>query len=277
MVSRRMSERTHEFHQTILRLAHEFSAEELAWDVSQEILDKVWEQASNKEDNPIEAASSNGGDSTTISRSCQACGFQIHPGWRGTTLRVKRRRPIESLARKRTLKRRALRQKKKALLEQQQSAKDRPRHNRRKNSASNTSNASRLYLLSDDSTVGPLDRNLLVLTCGRCGDKTCLKGLKREPPLQRKKQPSVLGASKPMASGGVDNLSGNFEQLPKLAATKTPPVAQSLRGAPAKSRTSLPTKTLLEQKLTKKSKKKKKPTAKKSGNLMDFLSSLNDH
>ena len=266
VLSRLISERTQDFHQRVLRLTQDYSETRIAWDISQHVLDQVWQDDDNN---------GNSNNSTSAAASfycCQACGFPIHPSWNGTTLRVKRPKPPKSLTAKRTLRRRALRQRRKALLQQEQNAKGRNSKARR-NLASTTDNnkgtTSGLHLLKDDPTIEPLDRNHLVITCGRCGDKTLLKGLKREPQMSMKKKPP----SPPQLSqtNAVDNLSGNFEQLPRLASKRSPPSAQSLRETPKKKA------SLLDQKLAKKSKKKKKPPAKKSGNLMDFLSSLNNH
>lgn len=262
VLSRRVSDwnRTLEFHQAVLGLTRDYSDSKLAWDISQHVLDRVWQDESGNSQETAKASEA------VISYCCQACGFGIHPGWNGTTLRVKRFAKPKSIAAKRTLKRRALRQKRKALLQQAQASKH---HQARRNASSETQGTVELRLLRDDATIEPLDRNHLVLKCGRCGDKTLLKGLKREPQVSSKKQPPPQVAFSKVSNSS--NGSRNFEQLPKLAATNVSPSAQSLRETPNKKS------TLLEQKLGTKSKKKKKPPSKKSGNLMDFLSSLNNH
>ena len=328
-----VSERTHEYHQAVLRLAHEFSGTNVAWDVSQHVLDRVWEsESSERTSKPSNRAYSSSGSAAAAAiahYSCQACGYQLHPGWKGTTLRVKRCNQKRSPAKKKTLKRRELRKRKKAALARERNNanvvrhKDHRRNNNNNLASNNNYNNSpnnpettkgRLHLLRDEVDLGPsiLDRNHLVLTCGRCGDRTRLKGLKRElPKLEWKKppqppycaplkSPSTSASVNGNRNGDVDNLSGNFEHLPRLNNNKNnhnqkkPPFSDTNKwsqrkffkasaNAPennsARATTESPKKTLLEQRLgmSSKRKKKKNSTPKKSGNLIDFLSSLNDH
>jgi len=323
VVSSVVSERTHEYHQAVLRLAHEFSGTNVAWDVSQHVLDRVWESESDSASKPNERnrseASPNSSSgtttaATTIAQSCQACGVHVHPGWEGTTLRVKRskQKTNQSPANK-TVKRRELRERKRAAMAQERNAnvRHKDRHNLASNNSANSEHKGRIHLLRDEVELGrpTLDRNHLVLTCGRCGDRTRLKGLKREPPkLERKMPPPPNCATLKLpntsagGNGDVDNLSGNFEHLPRLSNNnnnhkKKPPFSNTNTWSERKffkgstfapknnsartttSTTESPKKTLLEQKLgmSSKRKKKKNSTPKKSGNLVDFLSSLNDH
>ncbi len=268
-----VSELTQEYHQNVLRLAHEFSGSEIAWNVSQHVLDRLWE---NEVSSPASSAPSNNSSSTAvIAHGCQVCGFQIHPGWKGTTLRVKRPNKVSSVSAKKTLRRRELRKRKKAARAEAMKAK---RSGRRSNDEDKvTAAGGTLCLLRDDSGIGPLDRNRLVLTCGRCGDKTLCKGLKRETQVQ----PKIMHSNpprKPQAS--ISSKSAALDEFQRLPTISKKPPPQPSRGKIATQKLSSSKMTPLEQKLALSKKKKKKPKpsqSKKGGNLMNFLSSLNDH
>lgn len=271
--SRAVSELTREYQLTVLRLAHEFSGSDIAWNVSQHVLDQLWE---NEVSSPTSSAPSNNSSSTAvIAHGCQACGHQLHPGWKGTTLRVKRPNKVSSISSKKTLRRRELRKRKKAArAEAMKSKKSGRRFN---DKGKSTAEGGTLCLLRDDPAIGPLDHNRLVLTCGRCGDKTLCKGLKRETQVQ----PKIMHSNpprKPRASFSSKFAAlDEFERLPKIS-KKPPP--QLSRGKTATQKLSSSKMTPLEQKLALSKKKKRKPKpsqSKKGGNLMNFLSSLNDH
>lgn len=270
--TRTLSELTREYHQNILRLTHEFSGSEIAWNVSQHVLDQLWEnQASFSA--PSEKRSSS---SAVIAYACQACGYQLYPGWEGTTLRVKQPNKALSPSAKKTLRRRELRKRKKAAQTEAMKGRGRNSNSRSKGiDQANTASEVTICLLRDDPGIRPLDRNRLVLTCGRCGNKTLCKGLRRATdvktaPLELQHKP--VAASRPSKG----SLTGEFERLPSLS-RKPPP--QSSFGESVTQKPSFKTTTPLEQKLGKKKKKKPKKTlnTKKGGNLMNFLSSLNDH
>lgn len=267
--SRVVSELTHEFHETVLRLTHEFSGSEIAWNVSQHVLDQLWE-------NEVSSSppSNNGSSTAVIAHGCQACGHQLHPGLKGTTIRVKRPNKVSSLSAKKTLRRRELRKRKKAARAEAMKAK---RGGRRSNKDKGTGDGGALCLLRDDPGVGPLDRNRLVLTCGRCGDKTLCKGLKRDAHVQPKTMHSNPHRKAQASLSSKTSSLDEFERLPKLS--KKPPPKPS-PGKIATQKLSSSKMTPLEQKLALSKKKKKKPKpsqSKKGGNLMNFLSSLNDH
>jgi hypothetical protein len=285
------------YHQTVLRLADEFSGTEVAWTVSQHVVGKLWDSSSPE--GGERSSFSSKGDPVPV-YLCQFCGYRLHPGWNGTSLRVKRPGGTLSHETRRTLRRRELRKRKRKALEKEQQPRGH-RHNRtlapsRPEDAAGIADdgqGKQLVVLRDDPEIGRLDRNRLVLTCGKCKGCTYLKGLRREPqprmqPLPSPPKPSpspshgaaeTLGTSRartPPKPGAADNLSENFERLPKLS-LKRPP-AQANAAAPTVTQQSPPaTMSLLEQKLVTKRKKKKKNPPKKSGNLIDFLSSLNNH
>jgi hypothetical protein len=272
-VSKRL---THEYHQTVLRLAHEFSNTNVAWDVSQHILNKLWDDSSSPPSS----------ESSTIAHVCKSCGYRLHPGWKGTSLRVKRPDCPFLVTVKKNIRRREQRKRRKAARAEEMKARDHRRNNSgsRNHDATGTSTSTdsatanqRWLFLRDDPVIGILDRNVLVLTCGRCCDKTNLKGLPREQPQQP--QPSgrrshvanstaripKTTAPNSKTGGGVSNLSESFEHLPRLSKKpiKTP-------------------NTVNEALLLLQHKKRKKKTTqisanKKSGNLLNFLSSLNDN
>jgi hypothetical protein len=246
---------TASYHQTILGLA-ESTCHSIAWDVSQEILDRRWEVPSQ--------------ETTNISvHICQSCGSPVCPGWKGTNLRVERPSPAT-----RTVRRREQRKRRRAILAEQFKAKD---HKRRPQNTASSSwsslDTSTAGILRDDPDVGRLDRNHLVLTCGRCRCKTYLKGLRREVhPASTSAETTDRLVTAVEKKRKIQNhsLGDDFISLPK----KEPIRLTSAVGNKPNSSLSL-----LEQKLGRKKKKKtnggvSKP---KSGNLMSFLSSLNDH
>jgi len=292
---------TQEYHETILRLVNDdddnesLYSQRVARDVSQHALDQLWKISSDDASTATKWGLPNNNHNqgnTTTTYACQACGYVLYPGWKGTTLRVQRPKPCSSLKSRRTIRRRLLRKRKQAALAQDRKAKDekRPRRNSSSSGKPNgddtaaaaTTKSSSVVLLRDDPETNPLDRNRLVLTCGRCGDKTYLKGLKRNtattaamPRASKQTQEVVQGHRHRFATTSTTttpkgDLSEAFERLPSAARTSSnkrpfprkPPPPANL--------------SLLEQKLYR-PKNRKKATQKKSGNLMGFLNSLNDH
>merc|ERR1712166_133905 len=103
----------------------------------------------------------------------------------------------------------------------------------------------RLVLLQDDescTTDRPVVRNHLVLTCGRCRDKTHLKGLLQQqlkttspivaaPTYKKKITSSITSLNGGSSSDGNGNLADNFVSLPPARSSypvnnrkkKTPP------------------------------------------------------
>jgi len=286
---------THEYHQTVLRLTQDFSTTEVAWDVSQHVLGRLWDDDSSANGGSAQVVPPASSASATPAHACQRCGYRLYPGWKGTSLRVKRPKPPSSLSAKRTIRRREQRKRRRTARAEEMKAKDHTTNSRRHassarpntttpdgNSADTDSDATAkqpLVLLRDDPNIGRLDRYRLVLNCGRCRDKTHLKGLRRDPQQKypgNKSNPAVVTARTTKATiGRVDDLSDNFIRLPKLS--KKPPPPRTAAGAVnAAKKSPFPTKmSLLEQKMA--GKKKKKKTDKTSGNFLNFLSSLNDN
>jgi len=285
-----VSRLTHDYHKTVLGLTQEFFGSQIAWKVSQHVLDKLWDDTASNEDPAKES------DITSIAHACQACGYRLHPGFEGTSLRIKRPNPISTIS-KRTKRRRLLRQRKRDALDAASKANRNRRHKApprtlAKTAAAETISYQKLVLLRDDETLNrSLDRNHLVLTCGRCKDKTYLKGLRRDSSNANEEAAEYNPTKKKNTSQREfkmpknGSLSENFERLPKLSKAKplrkgvfqTSPPPNAVAAAP-KAAPAPPKGTLLEQKLGKKKKKKSNlSNPKKSGNLMDFLSSLNNH
>jgi len=317
---------TDSYHQTILSLAETSNTDsEIPWQVSQHVLDRVWSTTSSSNNDSSSSATVTDVDDTVV-YACQGCGYLIHPGWKGTNLRVKRSNNGSSSIRRR-------KQRKRIRVEraQEMKAKDN-RNNRRRSSVANTNNNTnsvdsgstntaslqhRLVLLRDDescSTDRLVARNHLVLTCGRCRDKIHLKGLLQQqlkttspnvaaPTYKKKMTSSITSLNGGNSSDGIGSLANNFVSLPpacsshqvnnrKKKALPSPQVAMatSIAATIATSSTSKaslsssPSVSLLEQKReeqfgARKRKKKAKSISsdKKTGNLLDFLSSLNDH
>mmetsp|Transcript_2192 Transcript_2192/g.5837 ORF Transcript_2192/g.5837 Transcript_2192/m.5837 type:complete len:307 (+) Transcript_2192:153-1073(+) len=286
-----VSDLMHEHRRTVLRLAREHRGSEIAWDVSQSVLDRLWEQqsaAAAPNDPAGRGAVASGTAAAPPSKqgavtayACQGCGVRLHPGWEGSTLRVQRPGKWSTPSARRTVRRRALRKRRAAAL-----AAERDRRVRNHRRTPPSGGAKPWLVVLRDDPVGPLDRNRLVLTCGLCRHKTYLKGLRRDlpvpsPPRQTaaSKAPTTPVAVPPRTTGGVANLSENFERLPELpgkTSKKSKPRANHPPTATAGGATKAPSTSmsLLEQKMGRKKKKKPPPSG---GNLMSFLSSLNDH
>jgi hypothetical protein len=92
---------TRQYRQKLMQLAATSSPTQIGWLVSQHVLDRLWtsQQWSHQDGTKksfYQAATSSSGDtgSTTdkVFYACQQCGNILHPGWRGSHLRVKTRR-----------------------------------------------------------------------------------------------------------------------------------------------------------------------------------------
>jgi hypothetical protein len=317
-----VSRLTDSYHQAILSLAEASNTgTEISWQVTQHVLDRVWSTTSSSN---IDASSSATVTDDAVIYACQGCGYLLHPGWKGTNLRVKRFNNGSS-----SIRRRKQRKRRKIARAEEMKAKDN-RNNCRRASFGNTKKISncadaatttadlqqRLVLLRDDescTTDRSIVRNNLVLTCGRCRDKTHLKGLLQQQlkttsshlvgPIFKKMTSSTTSFIVGSSGDGIENLADNFEPLPPARSSyqvnnrkkKHPPSPQVAMAASiaatiaTSSRTkasllSSPSTSLLEQKRKEqfgeqKRKKKAKSISsdKKTGNLLDFLSSLNDN
>lgn len=303
-----VSRLTDAYHQTVLGLT-ESSNTEVAWDVSQHVLDRLWTSSNPVEDSvsppSIKLATVSSTFDSTI-HACQGCGYGLYPGWRGTSMRVKRPKQPSSLSAKKTVRRREQRKRRRAARTEEMKAKD--NHGRRRSSVSslrpdmsvastrNDNNAAvnqHLVVLQDDPIIGRLERNRLVLTCGRCQDKTYIKGLRREqqqrtairstPITSRGASGYIKKRAPPFVPvGDANNLAEDFVSLPRYRKKPPKPPPPRVAAALKPSKSSL---SLLEQKREQqfgaRKQKKKRVTElssnKKTGNLLNFLSSLNDH
>jgi hypothetical protein len=206
---------------------------------------------------------------TSIVFSCQECGYLLHPGWNGTTLRVQRARKAAAT---RTMRRRQQRQTKQLALSQQKQAKNHITPlQRRKQQGSTIDQANkeeeeppRLQLLQGDASV-LLDRHHLVMRCGRCQAKVCLKGVRRESQTSQKaairqtkdysQMRTKTNPKKAQAAATAPADSMDFVQLPPTVAPPPPPPPLFIPQG---------------------RKKKKKGKAPPPNKLLHFLSSLND-
>mmetsp|Transcript_20555 Transcript_20555/g.50442 ORF Transcript_20555/g.50442 Transcript_20555/m.50442 type:complete len:243 (+) Transcript_20555:53-781(+) len=209
----------------------------VGWATAQCLLDRIWD------DQKVESG-------VPIGYGCQACGFILHPGYLGTTLRLARGKKKSEV--NRTHRRREQRRKRKAAIakEKQKKASNAP-----KSIDPLPKTGTNLVILKDDSSV-VFDRHHLVITCGRCKSSVRCKGLKRETPNSKSLSAAVT----------VRNEIQKKEAAPTLTPTSDfvalPPVA------------SKPTNPLIQADQQRKKKKKKKAPPK--SNLMNFLNSLND-
>jgi len=312
-----VSRLTDAYHQTVLM--GEISNNEISWHVTQHVLDHIWVSSATSSTNANETSSfaNNGQSSATatdenIVYACQGCGYILHPGWKGTKLRVKR--PNKD---GKTIRRREQRKRRRKSCAEETRAKDNFRYQHRHTSSSgpndgnavvntNSSNKStsykthhqRLVLLQDDERS--LVRNHLVLTCGRCQDKIYLNGFRREQQMKTNLNATIIPISSTTSTiTKMGNLADNFEPLPPSSATAvrpvsygkkkpSPPQVVSMVAAATsitKNRSSSSSLSLLEQKREEQFGRKKKrkskvnsiSSGKKTGNLLNFLSSFNDH
>jgi hypothetical protein len=224
-----------------------------AWTVSQHLLDQCW-------DDTIRA----GTTTTAITHICPACGTTLHPGMNSSRIRVAR---FSNLKAERTRRRRNLRKQKRlrTVVQHKQNKDVNPSSTRNK---VEDNAVMRRMLLQDDHDL-LFDRHHLTLHCGRCDNRTRLRGLKRDVKptkrdIQSKQNPTSRAIKVPkkaiMEEKGADG--GDFLELPS-AGTDLPRRAQ-------------PELLRLVGQTSKKGKKKKVEGDAKKSKLMSFLSSLND-
>lgn len=249
---RRMSANTQRYRQKILQLATR-SNTSIAWETSQHMLDKMWEhqQHQQKQEDannsyetalapPISSGAIIHSDITTTAvgacvYSCPHCGVVVHPGHRGTTLRVQRlrklkRKPImirlpdnttstsTAAASRKTLRRRQQRQIQKLAEHQQRQqqwkVKSGGSSTSSKKLAYNSTDASagdafklekeKLMVLLQDDHIDicqqKTNSSFLVLTCGRCRGKVCLEGVKLQ---QQQSTPGKKGGKSLFTAGAA--------------------------------------------------------------------------
>lgn len=289
---------TDAYHQTVLGLTEE-SVTEVAWDVSQHTLGQLWDNnctaAADKvvrnNPNTMRAATYVSNESAAEGNvyCCKGCGFRLHPGWRGSNIRVQRRTARHSASTKRTIRRREQRKQRKAARSAERKATE---YNNERRTLVPTSRIvpaanDRLIVLCDDSRVCRLDRNILVITCGRCGDKTYIKGLRRDS--NGLEENNVQSTPRSLASlqakikahqdRDVASFGQDFEPVPKYKHTLVPKVAgvATSKIPSFKTKRSEPPISLLQQKMERKKKRKPSGPNRKPGNIHSFLSSLNDN
>ena len=242
------------------------SRTEVSWCAAQHLLDQCWNAENDSEVKSY---------ATAIVYVCPDCGVDLHPGWEGTSLRVARFPAVQS---ERTRRRRLQRKQRRLLLSRQKQAKDTNKDKlaSAKLKESDSLVVERMILREDSDLV--FDRHHLILSCGRCHSKTPLKGLKREsPPTKQSIQRKQLAQGRTMGVKQVDkkpvedtiddsmNSPSDFLQLP--------PPSKPSASTSGKSTAKVPPLFLQN---SKKSKKNKRGGENKKGQLLSFLSSLND-
>ena len=219
---------------------------------------------------------------------CRECGAILHPGWKGTTLRVQGSSSSLNKNQRHTLRRRRQRKRWQQALTQQKQASKKPSlgSKNQHNLLDTTANQIRMVVLESAPKLSVLlDRHSLVITCGSCQTKVRLPGLKR--PRKAVSQPQCqLSAKVPVRKKANSSLS---EQQNPECGTATTPIPSDLEFVPLPPKVVEATEapllnlrsnpaTLIQQRLQQQSKgktKKKKATDKKS-KLLEFLSKLND-
>jgi hypothetical protein len=240
---------TWRFRQEALCLAADQHDDKAAgWHVAQHVLDHL-PDCSQKQLNDVAAR--------TI-HVCHDCGAVLHPGWKGTTLRVQRCSSLTLSKRRRTLRRRRQRTRQKQALAKQKEAKKLQslEHSAKQKSASDV----RLVVLKEslDDYVS-LDRHHLVVTCGACQGQVRLKGLKKQS--QEPAQPHRVAKPSRTVPKSTQRIAEKNYLAPRydLEFVPLPNVSPSLIPPPLG--------------MKPKKKLKNKPPA---GKIFDFLSSLND-
>lgn len=210
----------------------------VGWAASQSLLDTFWDDQEVLSGQPI---------SQPTLYACQRCGFVLHPGFLGTTVRVRNKKSEVNRSRRR----REQRRKRKAAIAKQKQKRD---SNIPRSIASLQKGGTTLVIMEDDPFV-VCDRHHLVITCGRCRFSVRCKGLKRE----------VLKSKSFSTTGSASTSAQMKETAPELKSASEfvalPPVSTKLANPV------MPT--------GQRKKKKKQKTPPKS-NLMNFLNSLND-
>jgi hypothetical protein len=270
----------------ILRLA-ETSSGEIPWFTSQHVLDRLWQTSRDGPDTATHSACK------WVHYACQECGFLLHPGWRGTRIRSSGRDDLYSAAVLKTMRRREQRKRHQAARAKQMRAKD---SGGRPVSTKQATADPSILLLESSPKINLLDRNHVVLTCGRCCARYCVKGPGQDV-APKGARPSAI--DKKISShrlvttvGGSDvaygdtkaELDGNFVPLPrsnKRIVTGHIKPKESASGAPAATIASLssPPLTLLERRQQERfgdKKKKHRMVVAPKSELLNFLSSLND-
>jgi len=290
---------TDAYHQTILGFGEEY-CNQVAWDVSQYTLRRLWDnncttapnQVGENNANTMRAATYTSTESAAESTllCCQGCGFRLHPGWKGTNIRIKRPTPPPSASAKRTLRRREQRKQRKVARSEERKAAE--YSNKRRTAFASTGGPvlpchDKRIILCDDPSIGRLDRNRLVITCGRCGEKVYRKGLRRKPqgPRAEDTKSASLSLATSQAKKGelrdraVGSFGQDFEPVPKYKRKSVPKVAAAATSNSASSNTkrSAAPISLLQQKMGRKKKKRPAVPDRKPGNIHSFLSSLNDN
>lgn len=209
----------------------------VGWVTTQCLLDRIWD------DHLVESGQ-------PVMFGCQLCGFVLHPGYLGTTLRLARNKNNSKV--NRTHRRREQRRLRKAAVSKEKLKKVSNAH---KSVDALPKTGTQLVILTDDSSV-VFDRHYLVITCGRCRSSVRCKGLKRETP-----NPKSLSAAA-NSRNLVQKKESASTLKPNSDIVTLPPVA------------SKPTNLLKQMDQQRKNKKKKKAPTK--SNLMNFLNSLND-
>jgi hypothetical protein len=290
------AQHTQLYRQHLLQLAAK-SNTQTAWTVSQHVLDRLWDiqQQQQHQQHHQQLEQREKDDNTTVVYGCQQCGTILHPGYKGSTIRVKRpQTPTSSAAAGASLK--TIRRRQQRKIQRAAQSKRQLMRAAAKSSSNSNSNIDRrssdncieavvveerLVLLGDDDMSDhKRTESHLVLTCGRCHGKVCLNGIKR---------PSLTGnGSKPAAPERPDGLATTTKKRPASSATAAegsslelnfeplPPSDNNKKWkAPNDQRQRLGGgATLIEQRLG--PKKKKKKGKGQDSKLISFLSSLND-
>lgn len=258
----------------------------VGWEASQRLLGSIWD---GDDDEPKTKAADGAPPDRAILYACQTCGFVLHPGFLGTTLRLascRRNKKRGDAVVSRTRRRREQRRKRRASVAKQKQKKD---SNSQKNIDSLPQMGAKVLILEDDPRVA-FDRHHLTITCGRCRCSVRCKGLKKDerggvaPSAYRQYRNSSSGNNGRPSAIAVEKTWRNSARREGKAEARTAPVT-----GPTSDFVKLPSASSLfaENKLgndappiiqaadQRKKKKKKKALPPKS-NLMNFLNSLND-
>jgi hypothetical protein len=288
---------TQSYRQEILDLARQ-SNTEIAWTVSKHVLDMLWSLQQTRGQNLVMTNSASSCGVSYYYYGCQYCGSILHPGYGGSHIRAKNPKKLKmdvaqdgTAASRKTLKRREQRKKQRAARNKQAQPKKLINSANDSKSAPRTSE-NRLILLDDATDVNRMIETHLVLTCGRCHGKTVLKGPKKlsggnEKKQTTPKQPSGKGNirkdfSRTLGQSNNSRKRKSFEDAKTTATGKLDDSFVSLPPAKINDFSTKASLSLIEQRLASKKKKKKSKTDTRAlaggkSNLMNFLSSLNDH
>lgn len=301
----RIFDLTNNYRWKVLNLS-ETSPTEIAWLTSQHMLDQLWQTSHRDKSSDISTATTPPKNNTSklVHYACQECGFLLHPGWRGTRIRSSGREDLNSQSVRKTMRRREQRKRQQAARTKQMKAKvgsvSQPSSSSSKQTTTAGDKSRTLLLLESSPKINLLDRNHLVLSCGRCHAKYYLKGPGENVATKVTRTTAVaiknVSSQQPITSEGTrdaawgDDLDGNFVVLPK-SNNKIKDMSSERSNKPTSVRSSLPTAiasisalsspqlTLLErrqQEIFGNKKKKPKKNAPPKNELLNFLSSLND-